>query len=293
MNYIFLDLEFNQPYRCYRNSRLPFEIMEIGSVKTDSNLNVIDTFKVYIKNTIYHKINPYVTKTTGITKETLKSGLTFKKAFNLFLEWIGDDYKILTYSNNDILVFKQNCSYYNVKNLNYNNYVDVQKEVMKFFNLGNQLSLKNAAIVYDIDLNEYKEHDALHDSLITYKVYKEYINNKDKKHEIQEKYDYILDKFRKSFDQVDKNEILNIDKRKYKISCPECKKPLSTLSTYYNSSTKYVMLKKYCKKCNSEYYQSVKFKRNIHTKELIIAKSSIINSKAFSKEEFKNHLEEI
>ena len=57
MNYIIFDLEFNQGFdrvnnKTISNAKCPFEIIQIGAVKLDFELNIIDTFTSNIKNCI-------------------------------------------------------------------------------------------------------------------------------------------------------------------------------------------------------------------------------------------------
>ena len=48
MNFIIFDLEWNNAYN-YKLKRGMNEIIEIGAVKLDENLDVVDTFKQLIK----------------------------------------------------------------------------------------------------------------------------------------------------------------------------------------------------------------------------------------------------
>ena len=51
MNYIVFDLEWNQcPYgKGQENERIPFEIIEIGAVKLNSERQIIDQYQVLIQ----------------------------------------------------------------------------------------------------------------------------------------------------------------------------------------------------------------------------------------------------
>ena len=51
MNYIVFDLEWNQSPggKKYSNSRLPFEIIEIGAVKMNEQREVMDVFQRLVK----------------------------------------------------------------------------------------------------------------------------------------------------------------------------------------------------------------------------------------------------
>ena len=53
MNYIILDMEWNQAFDKSQMVTEPIllrgEIIEIGAVKTDENFNAIDAFKAYVR----------------------------------------------------------------------------------------------------------------------------------------------------------------------------------------------------------------------------------------------------
>ena len=58
MEYIVFDLEFNQGFdkklnKTVSNEKCPFEIVQIGAVKLNSNLEMIDTFNSFVKPNIY------------------------------------------------------------------------------------------------------------------------------------------------------------------------------------------------------------------------------------------------
>ena len=67
MYYIVLDLEFNQDFSSLQGDDLKrqrsfFEIIQIGAIKLDEELNYISTFNRYIKPSVYSKMNTYVTE---------------------------------------------------------------------------------------------------------------------------------------------------------------------------------------------------------------------------------------
>ena len=76
MNYIVLDLEFNQsfPFKSGKkvepNPECPFEIIQIGAVKLNERFEQLDTFDAMIRPQIYPRLHPFVEKITGIRAET-------------------------------------------------------------------------------------------------------------------------------------------------------------------------------------------------------------------------------
>ena len=85
MNYIILDLEWNQAVSAARMIRKPVmlhgEIIQIGAVKTDDKFNLIDQIKINVRPKYYKIMNSHVEKLTGITQLQLMSGETFPHAF--------------------------------------------------------------------------------------------------------------------------------------------------------------------------------------------------------------------
>ena len=90
MNYIVCDLEFNQKYipsnTTDKNNnesidstmkQLPFEIIQIGAVKINENLEITSNFNELIRPIVYTDINPYVENITKINKDMLSSCETF------------------------------------------------------------------------------------------------------------------------------------------------------------------------------------------------------------------------
>lgn len=86
MNYMVVDLEFNQGFSFEKknkrviNLECPFEIIDIGAVKLDEDLNTIATFDELVKPVIYKRLHPFVEKLTGISRESLKAEKPFEEA---------------------------------------------------------------------------------------------------------------------------------------------------------------------------------------------------------------------
>ena len=82
--YIVMDLEFNCSNNSYVSEkngvRLPNEIIEIGAVKLDDDLNELDRFCSFIKPAVYTKINTEVKKLTDITNDMVYQGVEFPEA---------------------------------------------------------------------------------------------------------------------------------------------------------------------------------------------------------------------
>ena len=181
MNYIVLDLEFNQPFHFKSgksselNPECPFEIIQIGAVKLNENFEVSNTFNCMIKPQFYKRIHPYVEKITGIKEEDLKDKVSFKEAFEQFTKFIGDEDSVLcTWGIDDIKSLYRNILVHNINiDLITNKYINVQAYATKYLNYeaGKTIGLKNAVTELDIEI-ENSFHDALNDADYTAKIFK-------------------------------------------------------------------------------------------------------------------------
>ena len=81
MKYIIFDFEFNSSFRIDRRTKklmkgranplCPQEIIEIGAVKTNEEIEIEDTFQMFVKPQLYTKMHPKVKKKTKIGSVTV------------------------------------------------------------------------------------------------------------------------------------------------------------------------------------------------------------------------------
>ena len=105
MNYVVVDFEWNQnPYgRSNDNPKLPFEIIEIGAVMLDEDLNEIDRFSETIRPKVYKRLHYMTRELTGITQEELQRSEPFPYVLMDFMYWCGDEFTFCTWGNTDML----------------------------------------------------------------------------------------------------------------------------------------------------------------------------------------------
>lgn len=190
MNYIVLDTEFNQPQPKLFNPNIkfkpnpisPFEIIEIGAVKLNDRLEIVDTFQSFIKPVIYKRLSPIVSRKTKITKRDLKKGESFEKVIKDFRKWMGTEYILCTWSNNDIREMKKNCIYHKIDYDWLDSYYDIQLQCTHILNLPkhNAIGLKNALCAFDVEQNAGM-HRALEDAIYTAKVFMKVFSKEMKK----------------------------------------------------------------------------------------------------------------
>ena len=117
MNYIVLDMEWNQPWPGSPSSRkvLPVsirgEIIQIGAVRVLEDQSIADEFQILIRPKYYQRLNKRVSKLTGIKEARLKAeGVSFPEAMEQFRAWCGENAVFLTWGFDDIAILRENLA---------------------------------------------------------------------------------------------------------------------------------------------------------------------------------------
>lgn len=131
LNYVVFDLEWNQsPYgKEYEEPRLPFEIIEIGAVKVNANMEIIDEFQQLVRPKVYRTLHFRTRNIVHLTRKVLEGGEPFPKAVIRFLRWAGSDAMFCTWGPTDLMELQRNMKYYRLLHLLKGplHYLDVQK----------------------------------------------------------------------------------------------------------------------------------------------------------------------
>lgn len=178
MDYIVLDLEWNQcPYGKNRVIQaLPFEIIEIGAIKLDENLNRIGEFHRIIRPQKYKKLHFQTQKILHMTEEELKRGCLFDEAMEDFLNWCGKDYIFCTFGEIDLTELQRNMEYFGVENEFQKPllYYDIQELIAIDLNEDDRKrSLEWAVDNYNVEVEKDKQfHGAFEDAFYTAKLMK-------------------------------------------------------------------------------------------------------------------------
>ena len=88
-HYIVMDLEWNQrpSYKPSADDGLPFEIIEIGAVKLDDDLQIVSEFQRLIFPHVYKKLHKKIAEVTHLTMDELcEKGEDFLDVMEEFLE---------------------------------------------------------------------------------------------------------------------------------------------------------------------------------------------------------------
>ncbi len=173
MNYIVLDLEWNQPVSyasaAYRKvgSKLLFEVIQIGAAKVDETMQIVDSISIPICPTHYLTIHPRVKRMTGLTQEILCDAPAFPEGMERFMDWCGDDCVCLTWGGDDISVLQQNVDFFKFGRPLPRMY-DLQRLYAAEMGRSGQMALKAAMETLGIDPDENRSfHNAKDDAYYT------------------------------------------------------------------------------------------------------------------------------
>ena len=174
MNYIVMDMEWNQPWPGSPSSKkvLPVqirgEIIQIGAVRVTEDQQVGDEFQILIKPKYYRHLNRRVSKLTGIKETQLREeGVTFPEAIAAFRDWCGEDIVFLTWGFDDIGILRENLMLFNLDTA----FTEKWYNAQMIFNAQTdgataQKALKTAMEIFGIEATR-PAHDALGDAYHT------------------------------------------------------------------------------------------------------------------------------
>lgn len=287
MKYIILDLEWDGAYYP-KIGRFINQILQIGAVKLDDGFNIIDTFDVTVKSSFTKRVSKRFAELTGITKEKMLAGISLDKAFEAYNDWVGHDAVTMTWSNSDIYTVLENeKNLLSGIKLRIEKYLDLQKYIQgemrqRGIECTSQISLLNAANVFEIDIDEAELHNAKTDSTVCAMLLKKCYNAERLSAMIIDtsapdffaRYafkPYVI----KSIDDV------NLDKKQLIFACKKCGEQLALKGEWhYRNGALYAEL--YCDACGEKYFanirarklfDTVKIRRKLYAKRTEKAKS--------------------
>lgn len=177
MNYIILDMEWNQPWAGSPSAKklLPVqirgEIIQIGAVRMLEDQTIDEEFQVMIRPKFFRRLNKRVSKLTGIKEARLKAeGIPFPEAMERFRAWCGEDAVFLTWGFDDITILRENLALYRMAE----NWTDRWYNAQMIFNAQTdgsnaQKALKTAMELFGIEACR-PAHDALGDAFHTAQI---------------------------------------------------------------------------------------------------------------------------
>lgn len=263
MQYIVIDLEWNGSYSKKAHGYFN-EIIEVGAVKVNDNMQILDEFRSAIKPVVSKKLSSIVTDLTNITAEELEDGTTFAGMMRQLSYWIGSEPSaVLTWSTTDLLVLMENCRFfYGQQEIPFlKKYMDFQVYAQQRMGVdtSQQLGLARAGELLGIPEDDMSLHRALDDSKLTAAI-------------LQKVYD--TDSFTAAILPVDKEFykritfkttiIKDLDDPRVKRSelcfnCPECGQNMKRKGSWRFRSRAFCA-EFSCRRCEKKYMGRVQYK---------------------------------
>ena len=299
MYYITLDLEWNQAYaekalavQKRLSRRLRGEVIQIGAVKLDKNMNPCGSYQVIVKPKYFKKIHRHVSVLTGITQEQMDLGVSLPEAAEKFRKWCGRDFVFLTWGPDDIPMLKENFRVHDLPS----SWLDSTYDLQLIFNRQTDDSTKQRSLEYAMEYFSIPQnlpaHDALNDAYFTALVAEkldvgEGIRNYNQRRGELIEESVIGDADAGEDGYVTINEMLDDEIVKSPV-CPICKRQLSMeLEPLHSKGQRYTYL--YHCKNDGNMLLSVKLHRNFN--ETWRAKRTVELAGDAKVEEFKKALE--
>ncbi len=265
MNYIIFDFEWNNAYN-YKLNKGINEIVEIGAIKLNSALEIEDTFKQLIKPKLSKKLTGRFKNLTHITMDELRAeGIDFDTAFSDFARWSsGRDTVFMSWSTSDLYTLVDNFKFFKkTTDIPFiKKYADAQKYCMQFIDAhgGNQISLSNCAMQFNLDIDTSNLHRALEDCYVTAgclrKVFDEerfaeYIHTCDTRF-----FERLV--FKPYFIRNLNSKYFDVNK--VELECPECGGVIKVINDYEIENGAFKSAGK-CRKCRKKFWIFIRAKK--------------------------------
>lgn len=264
MEYVILDFEFNGVYSD-KLKRYFNEIIDIGAIKVNQDMKIIDEFSVLVRPVVGKNVNKYVQDLTQLTMEELTvNGIPFQKMVSKLKDFISDA-TLITWGISDMQVLSYNYKYFfGTGNLGFiKRFLNLQSYCEEKLNLGSsqKLGLSTALNSLNIEVDQGKVHQALYDSFLAYECFKRLFNR-----ELVEKYTEDCENS-EFYDRLNfKNHIvgnlkeLNINIDDAEIFCFICKNKAERISNWKKKNKIYRAEFK-CENCKRKFIGKLKFVR--------------------------------
>lgn len=183
MDYVIIDLEFNNLQGVYKNKReylnrensskrhlYPNEIIQIGAVKLNSAFQETDGLNLIVRNQFYMTVNPVISEMTGVTQDMMDGGIVFPDAVRE-LERFCDGAAVLTWGISDIYEIIRNCHMHQTPiTILGQRYLDLQVWIGQKEGENRTPSLKSAMEAFDVEVDDAMLHDGFYDAQSTARV---------------------------------------------------------------------------------------------------------------------------
>ena len=93
-----------------RRPRDRMEIIEIGAVRLDQQLTMVDEFASFVRPVVEPSLSPFCTELTSFTQADVEAADPFGMVFPRFVDWIGPgDHRLCSWGWYDVGQFQLDC----------------------------------------------------------------------------------------------------------------------------------------------------------------------------------------
>ena len=167
MNYIVLDMEWNQPgfadtALCRNGVCMKNEIIQIGAVKLSDSMEKLGVFECIIKPVSLTSMNRMIKQLTGITDEMIDKGESFENAIERFKDFCGDDFVTLIWGYDDIRILKSNLMFHGLDT----SWLPANYNLQMIFASQTNLEKRQYSLAFALEHFEIETAEKLHDARV-------------------------------------------------------------------------------------------------------------------------------
>ncbi|MBO4927833.1 MAG: exonuclease domain-containing protein [Clostridiales bacterium] len=166
MTFVVFDMEWNQPIPYIPApidpKILPGEIIEIGAVKvtmrSENDYTLSRPFSITVRPEYYKIMNRQVSRVINKSTSDLKSGLPFLEAYQLFMEFCGENYVLCAWGDSDISILKANLKIHGQSSEINERFLDIQP----LFGRVGENTAQQRSVAYAVDFYRIPQTDDFH-----------------------------------------------------------------------------------------------------------------------------------
>ena len=181
-----IDLEMCKVPKLYRKKTYKYatEIIQIGAVLLDEELEEVDTFSQYV-HPEYGMVDPYIRDLTGIKNGQIKHMPKLEEALREMMIWLdGRKFRLYAWSDNDYIQLQREIRCKNIREeglaqfLQEDNWTDYQEVFGKRYGYEKSVSLTDALLLTGLEVDG-RLHDGLYDAINTANLIRKLEQNPD------------------------------------------------------------------------------------------------------------------
>ncbi|MEC0180666.1 exonuclease domain-containing protein [Paenibacillus peoriae] len=168
MNYIIFDLEAT----CWENDRTrQNEIIEIGAVKVNANLEIISEFQAFIKPKLNPQLSDFCKSLTSISQQEIDMATYFPLVIYKFQEWIGKEpYYLCSWGFYDKSQLKKDCELHKIRTEWIRNHISIKHQHGKLIGNDRGVGMERALKMLNLPL-EGTHHRGIDDAKNISKIF--------------------------------------------------------------------------------------------------------------------------